>query len=193
MNIIFILFLFFFPQNFTRGDGIKIILVAETGEERENIYTIQNDGSIILPVIGRIRIEGMTIEEAQEEISSKLREIYRDPTVFIIPVWKVTILGEVKSPGVYSVEGSVTASRLLALSGGPAQRADLVRSTLYRDGEESSLNLKKCISLTGTEEDIELKSGDVIYVPKVWWPSWTEWGTIMTTMTFLITLYRLSQ
>ncbi|MBN1620687.1 polysaccharide export protein [candidate division WOR-3 bacterium] len=193
MNIALILFFLFSFQNFARGDGIKVILVAETGEERENIYTIQNDGTILLPVIGRIRIEGMTIEEAQEEISSKLKEIYRDPTVFIIPVWKVTILGEVKSPGVYSVEGSVTASRLLALSGGPAQRADLIRSTLYRDGQESSLNLKRCISLTGTQEDIELKSGDVIYVPKVWWPSWTEWGTIMTTMTFLITLYKISQ
>lgn len=193
MNSLILIVLCSVSQVFAKGDQLKVILVAESDESRENLYTIQSDGTIILPVVGRIRVEGLTIEQAQNEISRYLRDIYRDPTVYVIPVWNITILGEVKSPGVYDVEGSITASRLLALSGGPAQRADLVRAALYRDGNEIHLNLKECLAMSGTEKDVELKSGDVIYVPKVWWPSWTEWGTIMTTMTFMITLYKLSQ
>ncbi|MBN2363244.1 polysaccharide export protein [candidate division WOR-3 bacterium] len=193
MNSLILIVLCSVSQVFAKGDQLKVILVAESAESRENLYTIQSDGTIILPVVGRIMVEGLTIEQAQNEISRYLRDIYRDPTVYVIPVWNITILGEVKSPGVYDVEGSITASRLLSLSGGPAQRADLVRAALYRDGNEIHLNLKECLAMSGTEKDVELKSGDVIYVPKVWWPSWTEWGTIMTTMTFMITLYKLSQ
>ncbi|MBN1150813.1 polysaccharide export protein [candidate division WOR-3 bacterium] len=193
MNAFSLLLIFSLSNVFAPGDGIKVIIMAEESQDRENTYTIQNDGTIILPVVGRISVEGLTIEEAQHEISFRLKDLYRDPTVLVIPIWKVTILGEVKSPGVFEVEGSVTASRLLALSGGPAQRADLARAELFRDGEEIPLNLKTCMSMSGTEGDIELQSGDVIYVPKVWWPSWGEWGTIMTTLTFLITLYKLTQ
>ncbi len=189
MFFLFFLLLTYTGDVFSIGDEVEVIIVSETENEGDNIYSIQNDGSIILPLVGRIHVVGLTIEQAQDTISFHLRDIYRDPTVYVIPHWKVTILGFAKVPGVYTVQGGATVSRLLALAGGQDSRADLKRAILYRDGEGINLNIVECIANAGTDKDLSLKSGDVIYIPKVWWPSWTEWGAIMTTVTFFLTVY----
>lgn len=174
---------------FSEGDGVEIMILGEQDHRDEQVYIIQIDGSIIFPLVGRIPVEGLTVEQAKDTITQYLRTVYRDPEVFVFPHWKVSILGQVRNPGVYTVQGGTSVSRLLALAGGQGDRADLKKAKLYRDGTEYDLDITESMLNSGTSQDIILKSGDVVYIPRVWWPSWTEWGAILSTLTFIMTTY----
>ncbi|MGC9366947.1 MAG: polysaccharide biosynthesis/export family protein [bacterium] len=174
---------------FSEGDGVEIVIMGEPDQDDEQVYIIQIDGSIIFPLVGRIPVEGLTVEQAKDTITEYLRTVYRDPEVFVFPHWKVSVLGQVRNPGVYTVQGGTSVSRLLALAGGQGDRADLKKARLYREGVEYNLDITESMLYSGTSQDIILKSGDVVYIPRVWWPSWSEWGAILSTLTFIMTTY----
>lgn len=183
---------FNFQENqniFSSGDMITIIILNENDINREVKYTIQSDGSIVMPLIGKIFIKGLTIEETQAVIESLLDEYYVLPEILILPAWKVSIIGEVRAPGQYLVDGGTTISDLFSKAGGGDSRADLKKSRLYRNGEQINFNMNDCMRYQIPEYNPILQSGDIIYIEKAWWPSWSEWGSIMGTVTFGITLY----
>ncbi len=70
-------------------------------------YIVESDGHIEFPVIGRIRVEGMTRYEIQELVKNLLypKYITEDPLVKVRFInYKITILGEVRAPGSYTVD-----------------------------------------------------------------------------------------
>lgn len=70
-------------------------------------YIVESDGHIEFPVIGRIRVEGMTRYEIQELVKNLIYPKYlkEDPLVKVRFInYKITILGEVRSPGSYTVD-----------------------------------------------------------------------------------------
>ena len=71
-------------------------------------YLIDADGNIDYPVLGKIKLIGLTIEEAKEVFKAKFSdgELLKNPVVIIrIKNYKISVLGEVGSPGVYPVSG----------------------------------------------------------------------------------------
>lgn len=65
-------------------------------------YTVSDDGTIKLPYIGRIHLAEITLEEASDKIEEALKQYLYIPSVYIRFInTKVTVLGEVRSPGVY--------------------------------------------------------------------------------------------
>jgi polysaccharide export outer membrane protein len=70
-------------------------------------YIVESDGYIEFPVIGRIRVEGMTRYEIQELIKNLIYPKYlkEDPLIKVRFInYKITILGEVRAPGSYTVD-----------------------------------------------------------------------------------------
>ena len=96
-------------------------LVRQIGSAGEIInYLVDIDGNIEFPVLGKIKILGLTVEEAKKLLKEKLSEGYlKDPVVNIrITNFKVSILGAVRNPGTYIIEGErVTILQALALAG----------------------------------------------------------------------------
>ncbi len=90
--------------------------VGTTGGEVVN-YLVDVDGYIDFPVLGRIKLLGLTVDEAKELIKTKLEDGYlKDPLVNIrILNFKVSVLGAVNSPGTFTVAGE-RISILQALS-----------------------------------------------------------------------------
>ncbi|MCD8186555.1 MAG: polysaccharide biosynthesis/export family protein [Rikenellaceae bacterium] len=81
--------------------------LVTTNSEALNItgYLVDRDGYINFPVLGRIKVGGMTKMEATEYIQNGVSEYLKDPTVNIRFLnFKVTVLGEVVRPGTYSVK-----------------------------------------------------------------------------------------
>ncbi len=67
-------------------------------------YTINSNGEIDFPIIGLIKLEGLSIEEATVLVKSKLNSYLKDPKVIIqIQNFKITVLGDVRTPGTIHV------------------------------------------------------------------------------------------
>lgn len=99
-------------------------------------YTIDPDGKITLPVIGEVSVKDMTTQEAQETIQ-KAADKYLTKAIVIVKLtsFKVTVLGEVKSPGYYYVFNSqATILEGLGMAGdltafGNRENVKLIRQT----------------------------------------------------------------
>lgn len=83
-------------------------------------YLIDVEGNIDYPVLGKIKLLGLTVEEGKKLIKEKLGDGYlEDPIVNIrIENFRITVTGEVKKPGVYAVSGErITILEALGLAG----------------------------------------------------------------------------
>ncbi|WP_136481109.1 polysaccharide biosynthesis/export family protein [Cognatitamlana onchidii] len=71
-------------------------------------YLIDSEGNIDYPVLGKVKLEGLTVEEAKQLFKKKFEEgkLLKDPVVILrISNYRITVLGQVNNPGVYPVTG----------------------------------------------------------------------------------------
>lgn len=85
-------------------------------------YLIDVDGNIDFPILGKIKLLGLTVEEAKQLFKKKFKEgdLLQDPVIIIrILNFRIVVDGEVNSPGVYSANGErVSVLEALAMAGG---------------------------------------------------------------------------
>ncbi len=174
-----------YAQKINPGDGIRISFLdvkdVSTGD-----YYIQPNGLINLPLIGIINTNNKDFEEIKSEIVSRYSSLYKDPQLSVNALFKVNILGEVKSPGFYYVSDYEKFTALLAYAGGTTQAADLDDIKLIRNSKQIDIDVEKIIQEGSTVSDIELQSGDQIFVPRNWWTDNSAWVTIFISAAALI-------
>lgn len=87
----------------------------------QTAYLVDASGNIDIPVLGRMTVEGLTTEEVKNAISKQLQEknLIKDPVITVrILNFKVSVLGEVKNPGVVDVKGErITVLEALSKAG----------------------------------------------------------------------------
>jgi polysaccharide export outer membrane protein len=131
-------------------------------------YLIDNKGQIDFPVIGKIKLEGITLENAIEIIKSKLNVYLKEPKVNIqIQNFKVTILGDVKNPGTIQVPNErITLLEAIGIAGDLNITALRKNIIVLRD--EGTIKKEYRIDLTNKEfinsPVYYLKQNDVIYI-----------------------------
>lgn len=100
------------PFNLFRGGG-----GASNPEPID--YLVDNDGNIDYPVLGKIKLLGLTVEKAKELFKKKLADYLKDPIINIrILNYRISVLGEVNRPGRYNISGErITLLEALSLAG----------------------------------------------------------------------------
>src|SRR4051794_25645716 len=90
------------------GDGISI-RVPDADEITDKSIRIGPYGSIYLPMVGRVQASGMTAEELEKDLSTRLKPFIRNPAVSVNVVelrsQPVSIVGSVGTPGVHQLQG----------------------------------------------------------------------------------------
>lgn len=78
---------------------------AVVGTPRQQLYLVDGEGFIEFPVLGRIKVGGLTRQEVTKKLKEKLDPDYvKNPTIIIrISNFSITVLGDVKSPGTYTI------------------------------------------------------------------------------------------
>tara|TARA_R110002049_G_scaffold87533_3_gene221958 strand:- start:11487 stop:12173 length:687 start_codon:yes stop_codon:yes gene_type:complete len=101
------------PFNLVKNSG------GGMGTVQDIDYLIDNDGNIDYPVLGKIKLIGLSIEEAKELFKEKLRDYLTDPIINIrIMNFRISVLGEVSKPGTYLVSGErITILEAVGLAG----------------------------------------------------------------------------
>ncbi|MHA4809787.1 polysaccharide biosynthesis/export family protein [Flavitalea flava] len=114
---------------------------------------VQADGTIDLPMLGKVKVEGKTISEAEDQIKVSAKEFLKEVTVKVrVLSYKITVLGEVKTPGIYyNYNNYVTVLDAISLAQGTTDFAKLQDVLVLRNTVEGtktfSLNLNSKSSL----------------------------------------------
>ncbi len=135
---------------------------------------VRPDGMISFPLIDEVKAAGLTISELDKEMTEMLKEYIRFPDVSIslraMGGQRVIILGEVKSPGVYSLKGRKTVLEAVALAGGFTKDAVLNSVIVIKGGLKNPhpkrVDLASALKKGKMKEDIVLDSQDIVFVPK---------------------------
>ncbi len=133
---------------------------------------VRLDGKISLPLVDEIQAAGLTPLQLKELLMQRLEEFLGVPSIFVIVTeinsFKVYVLGEVKSPGVYRLRSETSFLQIIAMAGGFTNLADRKRILVIRkeNGEERRIpvNYKK-IFKGDPNSNIILKADDTIIVP----------------------------
>lgn len=131
-------------------------------------YLVDGDGNINYPGLGLVRVEGFTTQELQKELEGKLLEFIKNPTVRVRLVnFKISIIGEVKAPGTYTIaEETLSLPQALGLAGDLTINGERNNVLLIRQSKEGREHIQ--IDLTSSEwmnsEYYFLKQNDIVYV-----------------------------
>lgn len=135
---------------------------------------VDPDGNIHLKLVGDVNVSGMT----PAMLSSVLEEEYADYLVnpeVVIKVINVSnsrfiISGEIWNPGVYTLNKDISVVEAIQLAGGPTDEALLYDVKVLRGGLEQpevlSCNVDEILKKGKFDTNVNLESGDIIYVPK---------------------------
>lgn len=127
------------PFNLSSSSSISSLANNSGNQSNRNSgvinYLIDIDGNIDYPVLGKIKLLGLTVEEAKELFKEKLSEYLKDPIINIrILNFRVTVDGEVARPGVYPVSGErVTILEALGMAGGLTIKGKRENVLIVRD------------------------------------------------------------
>lgn len=154
---------------FQPGDAIRI-QVWELYQQQTNLnlsgdYPISPEGTIIMPLVGEMKVKGMTVFELMQALENKLRAYMRNPLVYVRPLIRLTLQGAFIEPGAFRVPPTSSLWDVIALAGGPRGDCDLEKLRVERGGKVIMADLLESFESGYSLEDIGIESGDQILAP----------------------------
>jgi protein involved in polysaccharide export with SLBB domain len=164
------------PSGYILGPDDQLIINIFGFSERTYNVTVTEEGNIYIPQVGPLFVNGLTIEQASARIKSKLastiyKAIKTGQTSVQISLGKirsirVTVIGESKKPGTYTVSSLTTLFNLLYLCGGPSDMGSYRNIELIRGNElKRKIDLYSFLLKGDQKDNVLLQEGDVIRIP----------------------------
>ena len=155
------------------GQGDVLDVFVWRNELLSQQVVVRPDGKISLPLIQDLQAAGFTAVQLKDQITRTLSEYIDNPRVSVIiseiKSYRVSVLGQVRNPGVYPITGKTTFVEAISLAGGFTEWANKSKITLITNegGNERkhTVNYKKIASGKDPSQNIVLKRGDIIIVP----------------------------
>ena len=133
---------------------------------------VRPDGKVSMPLLHDIQASGLTPMQLRDKIAAALAEFMPNPevsvTVLEVRSYRVSVLGEVQRPGVLQLKAPTTVLEAIALAGGFRDFASPSKIVIFRKNgngtEKLRFNYNRAVG-SATEENLPLRSGDVVVVP----------------------------
>jgi polysaccharide export outer membrane protein len=176
------------PSAYVLGPADVITIQALDVDEISNKpIWIDTNGFINLPLVGRLKAAGLTVQELEAQLNAQLKAFVKEPhAVVAITEFRsqpVSVLGLVNTPGVLQVQGRKNVLEVLSMAGGIRPEAGRVAKITRRleygeiplpgattdaSGQFSvaDLRLKALVEGTSPEQNIQVLPHDVISIPK---------------------------
>ncbi len=131
-------------------------------------FLVNQQGTIDFPVLGRLKLEGLSVTEVKDSLVEKLKTYLKDPVVNVrLLNFRVTVSGEVRNPGAFNVVNErISVLDALALAGDLTDYADRKDILLVREsnGVRSLIRINLQSAAFFQSEYYFLKQNDLIYV-----------------------------
>lgn len=164
------------PVGYVLGPDDQLIISVYGYSEKKYDLTINESGEIYIPNVGPLYINGLSIEEASEKIKNKLattiyKAINTGKTKVLVTLGKirsirVTVIGEAKKPGTFTVSSLTTLYNILYLCGGPSKMGSFRSIQVIRGNKvKTTADLYDFLVDGNQKDNILLQEGDVIRIP----------------------------
>ena len=164
------------PTNYVIGPDDELVIIVYGFSEKTYRQKVNSEGNIYLENVGPVMVNGLTMEEAEAKIRSKLgATIYKamktggtklQLNLGNIRSMRVTIIGEAKKPGTYTVSSLTTLFNALYLCGGPTDQGSFRNIELIRGNKVvRKIDLYKFLTAGDRSDNILLQEQDVIRIP----------------------------
>ena len=145
---------------------IRGIQGPDVSDKPDEPVLIGTNGDVTLPLIGRIKAGGLTVEQLETELTAKFKQFIQDPQISVTVIefrsQPVSVLGAVTKPGVVQLRGPKTLYEVLSMAGGPGDTAGS-SLTLTRRRESGEIPLPGAkTDVTGQFSSIELNVRDIL-------------------------------
>lgn len=168
-------------------DDQVVVSVADSEEIANRQIQIDTNGEASLPLLGRLRVGGLTVQQFEQDLATRLKTYYKDPQVTVtISEFRsqpVSVIGAVKQPGVHQLRGTKTLVEILSLAGGLRDDAgNTVKVTRRKQWGPIPLSgavadpsgeftvgevaLREIMMAQRPEANIIIRPNDVITIPK---------------------------
>lgn len=186
----------------TAGDVLSLSVYSEPDLAQPEII-VRPDGYATISPIGEVYVEGFDIEQLTKIIVSRFKSYLNEPIISLnvkeFNPALVYVFGAVQKPGTYqqitqtskyygdsknpTVKTDLTLSNVISNAGGITVEADLSNITVTnREGIQKKIDLLKFIKDRDVSQNIKLKTGDMVFIPKVNAPMSDEDFKLLTRM-----------
>lgn len=162
------------PPDYVIGAEDVLDISVWKNADLSRVVNVRPDGKISLPLIGDVQAAGLTPNQLRDKIVGRLKE-YQETAVASVIVqtvnsYRVFMVGEVRTPGVYQLKSRTTILQAIAMAGGFTQFASKNSIVLIRkksDGvSEEKIDIRfKDLVYADEDKNMILKAGDTIFVP----------------------------
>jgi polysaccharide export outer membrane protein len=158
------------------GDVIKLRIWQEPDLSGE--FPVNEQGTAVLPKVGPMNVAGITQDELRRQVTAAYTRYLAHNVIDVTLLRRIQVLGSVRNPGLYPVDGTMTVADVLALAGGVAPEGRRNQVQLIRGGQRMD------IRLTGGERlaDTPIRSGDQLFVQQRSWAD-RNTGTLVGIVT----------
>ncbi len=164
-----------FEPTIGRGDRLEITILTLESEAAEAFnatksYLVDTEGYITYPILGKLYVDGLKKSELVEQVQHKLELLIKDPMVIINFGFRVTILGAVRAPGVYTAQNErLTLLEALGLAGDITSRGKRDDVLIIRDNngviQTLHVDLKSIDAFSSA--GYYLQQNDVVYIAPI--------------------------
>ena len=157
------------PQNYVLGPG-DAVNVDIWGASQESVTeTVSPDGTITIEGIGVIKLGGLSVSQAKAKLKRVLGPRYQGSSIELTlgqtRTITVSVMGEVKVPGTYTMSAFATVYNALYMAGGPNEIGTLRNVKVYRKGKLlSNVDVYDFLLNGKLSGDVRLQDNDVITV-----------------------------
>jgi polysaccharide export outer membrane protein len=155
-------------------DGLSIRVWRNTDLSLDT--TVMPDGTITMPLLGRVSVANKTASEIQQSLTQALKAYLKEEGALVtvsvtrVSSYRISVSGYVNHPGVIESTRYLTVSEAILLAGGPTRFASANNTILLRtrpDGTVLRIPIQYADIEAGTkpEQDLVLLRGDRIHVP----------------------------
>ena len=156
------------------GNGDVLKISVYDNPDLDTVSRLNSDGSIQFPLIGTVNLSGLNVAQVAARIETLLADGYLiDPQVAVFiqeyRSKKVVIMGQVKNPGVYELNGQISLRELISKSGGLREEAGS-KLTIYRTlgGQQKIINidLQRLLESGDADQNVMIQDQDNIFIAK---------------------------
>lgn len=154
------------------GTGDRINVTVWGSIDASYPLEVNRSGEIVVPKVGTIKVAGVAFGQLHQLLNGQFSRIFRNfqlnVTMGKLRMVKVYVVGEVATPGDYTITSLSTLLNALAAAGGPTHNGSLRAIAIKRDGKlVDTIDLYDFFLRGDKSRDIKLQPGDTVFVPTI--------------------------
>ena len=157
------------PQNYVLGPGDQLVIDVYGDTQKSEQLTVSPDGDVTVPEYGPIHVAGLSVASAQKRVRSRLGSYYQSSDIKVsvgqTRSIMVNVMGEVRTPGTYTLSAFATVFHALYMAGGISNLGTLRNIKVFRQGKQiTSVDVYEFILNGRLAGNVRLQENDVIQV-----------------------------